>query len=113
MRKIFSKNGSKSSIAAMVPQKIRRTIISTLGFEFMPRGSNFEASVKSKGSMSKEVYIIAGVRTPIGSFQGALSSVSATRLGAAAIKGALAKARKRNKRTQTKRSRATASLPIL
>lgn len=76
----------------MVPQKIRRTIISTLGFEFMPRGSNFEASVKSKGSMSKEVYIIAGVRTPIGSFQGALSSVSATRLGAAAIKGALAKA---------------------
>lgn len=42
--------------------------------------------------MSKEVYIIAGARTPIGSFQGALSSVSATRLGAAAIKGALAKA---------------------
>jgi acetyl-CoA C-acetyltransferase len=42
--------------------------------------------------MSKEVYIIAGARTPIGSFQGSLSSLSATQLGAAAIKGALGKA---------------------
>lgn len=39
----------------------------------------------------KEVYIVSAVRTPIGSFNGALSSVSATRLGAAAIKGALEK----------------------
>ena len=37
----------------------------------------------------KEVYIVSAVRTPIGSFNGALSSVSATKLGAAAIKGAL------------------------
>ena len=42
--------------------------------------------------MSKEVYIIAGARTAIGSFGGALAEVSATRLGAAAIKGALEKA---------------------
>lgn len=42
--------------------------------------------------MSNEVYIIAGARTPIGSFGGALASMSATKLGAAAIKGALAKA---------------------
>ncbi len=42
--------------------------------------------------MSKEVYIISAVRTPIGSFGGALSSVSATKLGAAAIKGAIEKA---------------------
>ncbi|MFP5470268.1 MAG: acetyl-CoA C-acyltransferase [Bacteroidia bacterium] len=42
--------------------------------------------------MSKEVYIISAVRTPIGSFGGALSSVSATKLGAAAIKGAIQKA---------------------
>jgi acetyl-CoA C-acetyltransferase len=42
--------------------------------------------------MSNEVYIIAGARTPIGSFGGSLASVTATRLGAAAIKGALAKA---------------------
>lgn len=40
----------------------------------------------------KEVYILSAVRTPLGSFGGALSSVSATKLGAAAIKGALAKA---------------------
>jgi acetyl-CoA C-acetyltransferase len=42
--------------------------------------------------MSKEVYIISAVRTPIGSFGGSLSSVSATKLGAAAIKGAIEKA---------------------
>ncbi len=40
----------------------------------------------------KEVYIISAVRTPLGSFGGALASVSATKLGAIAIKGALAKA---------------------
>jgi len=37
----------------------------------------------------KEVYIVSAKRTPIGSFLGSLSSVSATQLGAAAIKGAL------------------------
>lgn len=41
--------------------------------------------------MSKEVYIVSAVRTPIGSFLGSLSSVSATKLGATAIKGALEK----------------------
>ncbi|WP_255709897.1 acetyl-CoA C-acyltransferase [Pontibacter harenae] len=40
----------------------------------------------------KEVYIVSAVRTPIGSFGGALASLSATELGAAAIKGALEKA---------------------
>jgi acetyl-CoA C-acetyltransferase len=40
----------------------------------------------------KEVYIISAVRTPIGSFGGSLASLSATQLGALAIKGALAKA---------------------
>jgi len=42
--------------------------------------------------MSKEVYIISAVRTPMGSFGGALSTVSATALGTTAIKGALTKA---------------------
>ena len=41
--------------------------------------------------MSKEVYIISAVRTPMGSFGGALSTVPATKLGATAIKGALDK----------------------
>ena len=40
----------------------------------------------------KEVYIIAAVRTPVGSFGGQLSSLSATDLGSIAIKGALEKA---------------------
>jgi acetyl-CoA C-acetyltransferase len=40
----------------------------------------------------KEVYIVSAVRTPIGSFMGSLSTVEAPKLGAAAIKGALAKA---------------------
>ena len=40
----------------------------------------------------KEVYIVAAARTPIGSFLGAFSNVSATDLGAIAIKGAVEKA---------------------
>jgi acetyl-CoA C-acetyltransferase len=40
----------------------------------------------------KEVVIVAAVRTPMGSFGGALKDLSATRLGAVAIKGALQKA---------------------
>ena len=39
--------------------------------------------------MNKEVYIVSAVRTPIGSFGGALSSLTATALGGIAIKGAL------------------------
>ncbi|MFY7944204.1 MAG: acetyl-CoA C-acetyltransferase, partial [Crocinitomicaceae bacterium] len=42
--------------------------------------------------MSKEVYIISAVRTPMGAFMGGLSSVSATKLGSTAIKGAVERA---------------------
>ncbi len=41
--------------------------------------------------MSKEVYIVAAARTPMGAFMGGLSTVPATRLGAIAIQGALQK----------------------
>ncbi len=41
---------------------------------------------------SKTVYIVSAVRTPIGSFGGALKDLSATKLGAIAIKGAVEKA---------------------
>lgn len=41
--------------------------------------------------MSKEVFIVSAVRTPIGSFGGVLKSLTATQLGAIAIKGALDK----------------------
>src|SRR4030095_887126 len=40
----------------------------------------------------KEVVIVSAVRTPIGSFGGSLKELSATKLGAIAIKGALQKA---------------------
>ncbi|MFM7021882.1 MAG: acetyl-CoA C-acyltransferase [Flavobacteriales bacterium] len=39
----------------------------------------------------KEVYIVSAVRTPMGSFGGSLSAISATKLGAIAIKGAIDK----------------------
>ncbi len=39
--------------------------------------------------MSKEVYIVSAVRTPMGSFGGVFAGISATQLGAYAIKGAL------------------------
>jgi acetyl-CoA C-acetyltransferase len=41
--------------------------------------------------MNKKIVIVSAVRTPIGSFMGGLSTVSAPKLGAAAIKGALDK----------------------
>lgn len=41
--------------------------------------------------MSKTVYIVSAVRTPMGSFMGAFAGVSATELGATAIRGALQK----------------------
>src|SRR6056300_1182993 len=39
----------------------------------------------------KEVVIVSAVRTPIGSFLGSLSTISATKLGSIAIKGAIEK----------------------
>lgn len=42
--------------------------------------------------MNKEVYIVSAVRTPIGSFGGALKDVPATKLGAIAIKAAVERA---------------------
>ena len=41
--------------------------------------------------MSKDVVVVSAARTPIGSFLGALSTITAPKLGAIAIKGALEK----------------------
>ncbi|WP_121313552.1 MULTISPECIES: acetyl-CoA C-acyltransferase [unclassified Flavobacterium] len=49
------------------------------------------SGVKQHNIMSKKVVIVSAVRTPIGSFMGSLSTVTATQLGAVAIKGALNK----------------------
>ncbi|MBL8742195.1 MAG: acetyl-CoA C-acyltransferase [Myxococcales bacterium] len=43
-------------------------------------------------SLPRPVYIVAATRTPIGAFQGSLSSVSAPQLGATSIKAALERA---------------------
>ena len=49
---------------------------------------NFVPRTKEIQSM-KEVYIVAAKRTPMGSFNGSLSGISATKLGSIAIKGAV------------------------
>lgn len=46
----------------------------------------------SKRLYMKEVYVISAVRTPLGSFGGSLKGLSATELGATAIKAAINKA---------------------
>src|SRR5580704_1598724 len=43
-------------------------------------------------AQTRDVVIVSAVRTPIGSFQGTLSSISAPKLGALAIKAALERA---------------------
>ena len=43
--------------------------------------------------MNKKVVVVSAVRTPIGSFMGSLSSLTASQLGSTAIKGALDKIR--------------------
>lgn len=48
----------------------------------------------------KEIYIVSAVRTPLGSFGGVLSSVSSTKLGAIAIKGAIDKTEINSKEVQ-------------
>ena len=44
------------------------------------------AALNFKNKTMQEVYIVSAVRTPIGSFGGSLSSLTATQLGAKAIK---------------------------
>jgi acetyl-CoA C-acetyltransferase len=46
----------------------------------------------NKAIMNREVYIVSAVRTPMGSFGGALKDISAPRLGAIAIKAAVERA---------------------
>lgn len=45
-----------------------------------------------KGSRPNEVFIVSSVRTPIGSFRGCLSALSASKLGSIAIKEAVVRA---------------------
>jgi acetyl-CoA C-acetyltransferase len=43
-------------------------------------------------NLAKDIVIVGAARTPLGAFQGALASVPAPKLGAAAIRGAIARA---------------------
>jgi acetyl-CoA C-acetyltransferase len=49
-------------------------------------------ALQNQKAFMKEVYIMSAVRTPIGAFGGVLSSITATQLGAGAIKSAVEKA---------------------
>jgi len=66
------------------------------GFSFEGRVITFAVDRNSDRNteiyIMKEVVIVSAVRTPMGSFMGSLSSVSATDLGAVAIKAAVEKA---------------------
>ena len=55
----------------------------------LPRLSSSTAQVRVTMTIMKDVVIVSAARTPIGSFQGALASLSAPKLGAIAIKAAL------------------------
>jgi acetyl-CoA C-acetyltransferase len=48
--------------------------------------------MKQKEPQLKDIVILGGARTPIGSFQGTLSSLAAPKLGSIAIKGAIERA---------------------
>jgi acetyl-CoA C-acetyltransferase len=52
----------------------------------------FIIHVSSSKKMAKEVYIVSAVRTPLGSFGGVFADISATKLGAIAVKAALERA---------------------
>ena len=55
--------------------------------------SSSAARAFGKGPLPNEVVIASAVRTPIGSFRGALSSLPATKLGSLAIQAAVERAR--------------------
>jgi acetyl-CoA C-acetyltransferase len=58
-----------------------------------PYSRLFHLSLRRKPcNMNKQVYIVSAVRTPMGSFGGALRDVPATKLGATAIKAAVERA---------------------
>src|SRR5690606_39806607 len=54
-----------------------------------PRSTLFPYTTLFRSLIMKEVYIVSAVRTPIGSWGGALKDFSATQLGAKAIEAAM------------------------
>ena len=64
-------------------------VLSNIGPPIGPQRPNFVVQITHRIHMSRTVYIVSAVRTPMGSFQGSLSNVPAPRLGSVAIEGAL------------------------
>ncbi|KAF3783543.1 putative acetyl-CoA acetyltransferase cytosolic 2, partial [Nymphaea thermarum] len=62
------------------------------GFFVVLVGLFMAAATASEGIKPRDACIVAAVRTPIGDLMGSLSSLSATKLGSIAIKGALKRA---------------------
>lgn len=60
-------------------------------FHFLQLLKAMAAAYSTKVSLN-EVVIVSAVRTPIGSFRGSLASLSASELGAVAVKGAIERA---------------------
>src|SRR4028119_1610188 len=73
------------------PVELRLTAVGTTLSDCGPLHLIATTHMASKGVLSmKEIVILGGARTPIGSFMGTLSSLPAPRLGAIALKCALA-----------------------
>ncbi len=70
-------------------------LLTNSGWRSVQRLSGLASASRSygKGSRSNEVFVVSSVRTPIGSFRGSLASLPATKLGSAAIKEAIARAK--------------------
>jgi hypothetical protein len=68
----------------------RFIVYKTAALDAAPGGS---VSLRKDVEKMREVVIVSGARTPVGSFQGALAAFQAPRLGAIAIRAALERAR--------------------
>ncbi|KAK9813289.1 hypothetical protein WJX72_011932 [[Myrmecia] bisecta] len=60
-----------------------------MGCRQQVKGQYDSSALATTGARARDVCIVSAVRTPFGSLQGSLASLSATQLGALAIKGAL------------------------
>jgi acetyl-CoA C-acetyltransferase len=76
----------QNRIQKVLDETIKTITLTTVSFHPLSLPPQF------KNMGNKTVYIVSAVRTPMGSFGGSLKDLSATQLGAVAIKAAVAKA---------------------
>jgi hypothetical protein len=90
-------SGPASLGAAAATAGASSAAASPMGGGVSPQAASAAFATEARGSKRErvamdDVYIVGVARTPLGSFMGGLSSLSATDLGAAAIKAALQRA---------------------